>query len=226
MREGINSSGFAVIPDVLPEWEVHVLLAAIEAAGGEAGWAGKGGVRHLLDRVPRVRELAESTRIRGLVEPVLGEQAFAARGILFDKTARANWKVPWHQDLTIAVQERIEVAGFGPWTVKDGVPHVQPPTKILENMLAVRIHLDACGEENGPVRVIPGTHARGRLSAAQIQSIQEAEAGVSCRVGQGGVLLMRPLLLHASSSAMAPGHRRVIHLEFAACSLPGGLHWY
>jgi len=226
LLERVAADGFAIVPNVIGTDETAALLAAVESAKDGSSIAGRGGVRNLLDRVSKVREFAESSRIRKLVESILGEHAFAARGILFDKTPEANWKVPWHQDLTIAVQRKVELAGFGPWTVKDGVQHVQPPTEILEAMLAVRIHLDECSEENGPIRVIPGSHSKGRLSAEQIRSMQEATSSVSCPVGQGGALLMRPLLLHASSTATSPNHRRVIHLEFASCCLPSGLRWH
>jgi hypothetical protein len=222
----VATHGFAIIADVLARAEAEALLRSLESAGGGAPAAGRGGIRNLLDRVPAVRDLADSKAVRALVDPVLGSNAFAARGILFDKIPGANWKVPWHQDLTIAVQTRVDAPGFGPWTVKDGVPHVQPPTAILTEMLAVRIHLDDCSEVNGPLRVVPGSHAHGRLSAARVQSIQEASVAVCCTAGQGSVVLMRPLLLHASSAASAPGHRRVIHLEFAASSLPAPLQWY
>jgi len=217
----VVTNGFAVVPQVLAPPEIAALIDAVETPA-----ARRGGIRNLLDRVPAVRELAGSSAIRALVEPVLGRDAFAARGILFDKVPGANWKVPWHQDLTIAVRTRVETPGYGPWTVKDGVPHVQPPAEILEQMLAVRIHLDDCGEANGPLRVIPGSHAHGRLTAERIQAIQESTTAVCCTAGQGSVVLMRPLLLHASSAASAPGHRRVIHIEFAASQLPDGLDWY
>jgi hypothetical protein len=84
--------------------------------------------------------------------------AFAVPATLFDKTADANWLVPWHQDLTICVKKKVDVPGYGPWTIKAGVPHVQPPVAILDRRLAVRIHLDNCSERNGALRVLPGTH--------------------------------------------------------------------
>jgi len=224
--EEITANGFSIIPNVLEAEEVASLLSAIEAACNESMNIGRGGIRNLLDRVPEVRVVAESSTIRRLVDPILGERAFAARGILFDKTPEANWKVPWHQDLTIAVQGRTEATGFGPWTVKAGVNHVQPPTEVLENMVAVRIHLDECREDNGPMRVIPGSHSKGRLTAEQIQSIQLSSPSVACSVGRGGVLVMRPLLLHASSAASLPSHRRVIHIDFVSYHLPVGLRWF
>ena len=137
----------------------------------------------------------------------------------------ANWKVPWHQDLTIEVRKKLDVSGFGPWSTKAGVVHVQPPASTLENMLAVRIHLDDCDESNGPLRVIPGSHRLGRLTSEQILRIA-AQPAVRCTVPAGGVMLMRPLLVHASSACRDPRHRRVIHLEFAAGALPAGLEWH
>lgn len=221
LTAAVTENGFAVIPGVLSPLRVEEVIDAVEVAS--VATAGKGGTRNLLDRVPGIRDLAEVDPIRGLVERVLGRNPFAARAILFDKTPTTNWKVPWHQDLTISVEARLDVAGFGPWTVKEGVVHVQPPTAILESMLAVRIHLDDCGEDNGPVRVIPGSHRRGRLTMEQIQAAQSESPIVTCPVGSGGVLLMRPLLLHASSAAVSPAHRRVIHIEFSSTELPGGL---
>ncbi len=160
-----------------------------------------------------------------MVEAILGDGCFPVRGIFFDKVPDANWKVPWHQDLTIAVQERINVIGFGPWSTKAGVLHVQPPVSVLETMVSIRIHLDPCGESNGALRVIPGSHRNGRIPESQISLIRQTRRDHVCEVGQGGALLMRPLLLHASSPSSVPGHRRVIHIDYAADALPDGVKW-
>lgn len=186
---------------------------------------GYGGVRNLLELVPEVCELSRSKPIRDVAESILGTECFAVRSVFFDKTPQTNWKVTWHQDLTIAVQRRIEVNGFEPWTEKAGIPHVQPPITILERMLAVRVHLDDCMDENGPVRVLPGSHKSARLSPKEIEQWKTQVEPVACLVPRGGILVFRPLILHASSPAQQPGHRRVIHLEFAAEDLPGGLEW-
>jgi ectoine hydroxylase-related dioxygenase (phytanoyl-CoA dioxygenase family) len=134
--------------------------------------------------------------------------------------------VPWHQDLAIAVRQRIDVSDFGPWSQKNGVVHVQPPRQVLESMLTVRLHLDDCGEENGPLRVVAGSHARGILLPAEIEPVVWGGPVMTCAVARSGAVLMRPLLLHASSIARRPGHRRIIHLEFAAGELPGCLRWH
>ena len=172
-----------------------------------------------------MRELAHSEAVRALVAPVLGDRFFPVRGILFDKIPDANWRVPWHQDETIAVQERVEAEGFGPWSMKADVLHVQPPAEVLEHMVSVRLHLDNCGEENGALRVIPGSHLHGRIPEDEIQAMRETHEFV-CVVGVGGALLMRPLLLHASSPSRVPGHRRVVHLDFASVQLPNGMRWF
>jgi ectoine hydroxylase-related dioxygenase (phytanoyl-CoA dioxygenase family) len=226
---GVHEHGFAVLPEVLAPEAVQVLLGAVEEIDTGEGVRRRESVyavRNLLDAVPAVRDVARSAGVRALVEPVLGTGCFAVRGILFDKTPDANWKVAWHQDLSIAVRERREVPGFGPWSEKAGTVHVQPPATLLERMLTVRIHLDPCGPANGPVRVIPGSHRAGRLDAREVERWRADVPPVPTCTGAGGVLLMRPLLLHASSPATEPAHRRVVHLEFAADDLPGGLEWH
>lgn len=228
-RTHLDAHGYALVPGVIDRAEVDALLAALARAGeGEAVRRRESvyAIRNLLEEVPEVRALARSAAVRALVEPVLGEGAFAVRGILFDKTPDANWKVVWHQDLTIAVRERQEVPGFGPWSEKEGVPHVQPPAPLLAGMVAVRLHLDDCTETNGPVRVIPGSHRDGRLAPGDIDRWRAAGPEVVCTVPRGGILAFHSLLLHASSPAQVPAHRRVVHLEFAADPLPGGLEWY
>jgi ectoine hydroxylase-related dioxygenase (phytanoyl-CoA dioxygenase family) len=165
-----------------------------------------------------VRELAASAPVRTLAETVLGKICVAVKGTFFNKTQESNWKVAWHQDLTIVVRDRREVHGFGPWTVKAGIVHVQPRAETLSRILVLRLHLDESGEENGPLRVIPGSHRRGRFSAQEVAEWSRRSI-ITCTVPRGGVLLMRPLLLHASSACLVPKPRRVVHLEFAAHDL-------
>ncbi len=160
----IDQDGWAVTAPVVPHCELEELTDALSALANSR--QGRGGVRNLLLDVPAVARLAISLAVRTVAEQVLGPHAFAVRALFFDKTPDANWKVIWHQDLTIAVERQVHVEGYGPWSVKDGVPHVQPPVEILEQMLAVRVHLDASGTDNGPVRVLSGSHRVGRLSAA------------------------------------------------------------
>ena len=227
-----ETDGFAIVAGVLTADEVDALAAEFAVAEGvsSAGALQRGGQvyarRNVLTDVRLVRGLARSEAVRSLVEPVLGSGAFASRGLLFDKTSEANWMVPWHQDLTVAVKARIDAPGFGPWTVKAGVAHVRPPVSVLERMLTVRVHLDDCGPGLGPLRVLPGSHRDGRIGAEGCRAWLERVEAVPCLVTRGAVVLMRPLLLHASSAADVPGHRRVVHLEFAAEPLPHGVEWY
>jgi hypothetical protein len=202
--EVIAADGYALISDVIGAEDI------LELQGTAKAGAGRGGVRNLLD-VAGMRELALSEPLMKLVREVLGPEAKVVRGILFDKRDGANWKVPWHQDVTIAVAQRVDADGFGPWSNKAGVLHVQPPADVLEQMISVRLHLDDCPEENGALRVLPGTHLQ--------------DTGVVCEVDAGGVLMMRPLLIHASSAATQPRHRRVVHFDYANVQLPAGMGW-
>lgn len=171
-----------------------------------------GGQRRVFERVPELSDLLVGLSWRA--EEVCGCAVVLCRSILFDKTPTANWKVGWHQDVTLSCSQRFELDGWRNWTEKDGLPHVQPPVAVLESMLTLRLHLEPCGSDNGPLRVLPGSHRSGRLSptevAAQVASVEPVE----CACEAGEVLLMRPLLVHSSSSARAPGRRRVVHLEF------------
>jgi ectoine hydroxylase-related dioxygenase (phytanoyl-CoA dioxygenase family) len=224
----VRRDGFTVVGRALDERALSSFEESLEGVAYGEGVLRRGGVyaiRNLLEVLPAARALANSAAVRALVEPVLGAGCFAVRGVLFDKTPAAPWKVAWHQDLTVAVRERVEVEGFGPWSIKAGVVHVQPPARVLEGVLAVRLHLDDCDESNGPLRVLPGSHLSGRLSAEEIARWCAEVRPVTCVVPRGGAVLMRPLLLHSSPAPRAPRRRRVVHLEFASAPLPHGLEW-
>jgi len=183
------------------------------------------GIRHLLNVVPRLHEIVASSPFIELARAVLGEEARPVKGVYFDKTPQANWPVPWHQDATITVREHRDVAGFEMRPVKDGVVHALPPVELSEKMLALRIHLDDAEVDHGALRVIPGSHREGRLDKNQTDRWLSGISEVVCSVAAGDVMLMRPLLLHASSPCRRPEHRRVIQIEYASFDLPGGLEW-
>ncbi len=229
IESDLEKCGFAIVDRYLDTDSIELLIADITALNVNIDYSGRlrqrAGIRNILELVPSVANLAHSGEIRSIVEPLLGDNARVVRGIFFDKQPTANWKVPWHQDLSIAIKQHREVTDYLAPSIKSGIPHIQPPTTILEQMLTVRIHLDKCDRSNGALKVIPGSHCQGRLTTAQIDLWKQTPA-ISCDLDVGGVLLMRPLLLHASSLATIPTHRRVIHLEYANCELPGGLEWY
>lgn len=218
----VHDEGWAVTPAVVPSSVLDANSDALTTF--QDSDSRRGGLRNLLD-VQVVRALARSAPVRSVAEAVLGPDCLAVRGLFFDKSPGANWRVAWHQDLTIAVRVRREVEGFGPWSEKAGVIHVQPPAHILERMLAVRVHLDSCGPEAGPVRVLPGSHRAGKLDPTDIEAWKSRVEPVECITSRGGILAFRPLLLHASSPAVSPSRRRVVHLEFAEGPLPTGLEW-
>jgi ectoine hydroxylase-related dioxygenase (phytanoyl-CoA dioxygenase family) len=223
----IANDGYAIREDVLSEAKIDELIDALARRQDGEGLLRRGrvfAVRNLLD-LPEIRDLASSEPVLNLARAVLGNAAFPVRGILFDKIPEANWKVPWHQDVTIAVQTREDVDGFGPWSTKAGILHVQPPAAVIERMISIRLHLDACDESNGALQVIPGSHRSGRIAEAEIASILAKSRAHLCAVKRGGALLMSPLLLHASSAAQTPVHRRVVHLDFASEQLPDPLKW-
>lgn len=219
----VAQDGFAVVSPLLSSSELAELLRAVEHLGPVAD--GRGGVRGVLAKSEALCRFAEEGPSAVLARAVLGPEARPVKGTLFDKTPGANWLVPWHQDLTIAVRERRDVPGFGPWSIKDGIVHVQPPAEVLARVLAIRVHLDETGPDNGALRVLPGSHLEGKLSDEDIERLRRERPERVCPVPAGGAMLMSPLLLHASSPSDSPHHRRVLHFEYAAGELPGALDW-
>jgi hypothetical protein len=236
-RKQLSDDGFVLVRGAIDAQAIERLRRVVdEMTNGHEHNGRTYAARNLL-AVPEIAELARSEGVAGLVrqglagmsgkrkDPARQAGPTAVRGLLFNKVAEANWAVPWHQDLTIAVRERREAPGFGPWSVKDGVVHVQPPDTVMAGMLSVRIHLDDTSAANGALRVIPGSHTQGRLSAEEIGRWTTSREPVKIEAPAGSVFLMRPHLLHASSAAESPGQRRVIHIEYAGDDLPFGLEW-
>ena len=176
-------------------------------------------------RVAADGELAGSPVVQETVDAILGPTNRLVRSILFDKVPGSNWSLRWHQDRTIAVIRRVDVPGYGPWSVKAGIVSVHPPVEVLERMITVRIHLDPCTKENGALRVIPGSAASGKLGSDEVADRVARGPEIVCETPAGGALLMRPLTLHASGPTRSSGHRRILHLDFASGALGGRLQW-
>lgn len=156
---------------------------------------------------------------------LIGAGAMPVRVLLFDKSPSRNWAVGWHQDRVIAVKERREVPGFGPWSVKEGIAHAVPPIEVLRGMVTLRLHLDPVGADNAPLLYAPGSHRLGIVPVENVPGVVE-RSGVGISLASAGdVWVYSTLILHASEPATAPARRRVLHVDYAAAALPGGLEW-
>lgn len=194
-------------------------LPVDEALDGDAA-----GSRGLLSR-PWCAALVDPIRRCLHAAGVLDGDAVAVQCTLFRKTADRNWKVPYHQDLSVPVAARVEHPELSGWSSKEGALYVQPPAALLEKLLAVRLHLDDCGQEDGALRVVPGSHRHGRIESRRIAGIEKSTREQVCLAAAGDLWLMRPLLLHASSKAARPSGRRVLHFLFAPPRPGCGLQW-
>lgn len=232
LRQQLDQDGFAVVRDVVDSDVVDQLKKAVELARSAdnplavSNSSGVYGLRNLIDAVPAVADLVQVPGLIAVLGQLFDDPACLVRATLFDKTNGANWGVFWHQDLSIAVRKRLDVDGFAAWTRKAGVDCVQPPTAIMSQIRAVRIHLDDSGPEQGALRVLPGTHRLDRLAETDVQACQSKTQEVVCEARAGDAVIMCPLLLHASSPMTSGSHRRVIHLEFADFALPSQLEWF
>ena len=211
----VGSDGFAIHQEVLAADELAHLAAELSPLIADGRRAG---ARHLA-RLPAVAAIARDRRLHQLACELLGSGAVPYRATLFNKTGKANWLVVWHQDTALPLRRRFEAPGWGPWSVKLGIHYAHAPAWALERIVALRLHLDDSTDDNGPLRVIPGSHRHGVLDDAAIAATVRGAAAFTCRIAKGGVMLMRPLLLHASSKCLSPAPRRVLHIEYAATEL-------
>ena len=169
--------------------------------------------------------LAPNGALQRIATEILGGGANRVRAILFDKSADANWSAGWHQDRTIAVRERRETEGYGPWSVKGGAVHVEPPFDILRTMITMRAHLDDCDTDNAPLLIAPGSHRLGRVPVAEIDAAAERLGTACCLALAGDIWVYATAIIHASERAHRPRRRRVLQVDFSANALPGGLEW-
>jgi ectoine hydroxylase-related dioxygenase (phytanoyl-CoA dioxygenase family) len=227
IKQDFLEYGFKVIEHVFSEDKVEALINAIERADTSKATFHKSAdlfaIRQFFKEVPQTLPLIFVEKLNGIINDLFGNSYFVVKSIYFDKPEASNWFVPYHQDLTISVDKRVEIEGFGPWSVKQNGYAVQPPLALLESNFTIRIHLDDTDENNGALRVIPKSHFKGIYRPDKIDCGKEME--VSCTVPKGGIMLMHPLLLHASSRTTNNQKRRVIHIEFSNQRLPEPLQW-
>ncbi len=213
-----KSVGWARLGQLAPQPLLAELAGEMEAAGVV------GPSRAVLSLAPSARQVARSEAVLQAATDLLEGQPRLVRALWFDKVPDRNWPVLWHQDKHICVAERHEVHGFEAWSVKGGIAHVEPPLEVLQRMATIRIHVDACRPNNGPLRIIAATHT-SKMSPEQIETAVASGVMEDVLAGEGHAIAMRPLLLHSSKRAEAPDHRRVLHLEFASDDLPAPLAW-
>lgn len=227
IKEKLLCNGFIIIDDVFTTEEVDPLLDTISQVDTTKPTFRKTNdlfaIRQFLKEVPATYPLIFNNKLKTIVSQLFGNDYFVTKSIYFDKPEQSNWFVAYHQDLTISVNKKIDVDGFGPWTTKQNQFAVQPPLDILESNYTIRIHLDDTNENNGALRVIPRSHLKGVFRPEAIDWTKETE--IICNVKKGGIMIMKPLLLHASKRTTNNSRRRVIHLEFSNRLLVDTLQW-
>ncbi len=181
--------------------------------------------RNLFTFSPLLEELVSSASFTRHASEILGPNCFAVRAVFFNKIVKSNWHVPWHQDIGVPLRERRDADGFSAFTVKDGIVHANAPGEVLAKLVVLRLHLDDATAANGAMRLVAGSHAAGRLHDDEIDTWAAKGREVQPEIPAGGILRLRPLLLHASAHSSSDAPRRVIHIEYANEDLPGGLAW-
>jgi Phytanoyl-CoA dioxygenase (PhyH) len=207
----MNDAGFSIFEGVLSSQECELLANAL---CGVALHRGRAGTRNLMSNAAICR-FAHDSRLLDLAGRALGADAVPFRATFFNKSARSNWHVLWHQDRALPLAGPVASTDWGPWSMKSGVLNALAPAWALKRIVALRIHIDESTSENGPLRVIPGSHEAGVLSSTDILQATNGNPAKACVVGRGGVVAMRPLLIHSSTRALNSQPRRVLHIEYA-----------
>jgi ectoine hydroxylase-related dioxygenase (phytanoyl-CoA dioxygenase family) len=227
LKDQITRDGFTILNDVFPTEEIDAISLIISKTNSTKPTFRKTNdlfaIRQFLKELPEVRDLIFTQKLNSIIADLFGNDYAVVKSIYFDKPGQSNWFVAYHQDLTISVAKKIHTEGFSAWTIKEGQFAVQPPAAILENNFTIRIHLDDTNQYNGALKVIPGSHARGICRLKDSDDTKKTE--IICTVKKGGLMIMRPLLLHASNKTTNNQNRRVIHIEFSNCVLPNSLQW-
>ena len=217
----MKDDGFWIIENVLTGVECDALITTLSLPIAKHSRAG---IRHLMASYD-IAVLASDPRLLRIARLALSDGAIPYRATLFEKSGRSNWLVVWHQDTALPLESRNTSSEWGPWSTKESMLYAHAPTWALDRIVALRVYLDDSTTENGPLRVIPGTHREGVLSDKEIFQIARREGSTECIVGRGGVVAMRPLLIHSSSKGRDGKPRRVLHIEYAvSLELEPGVH--
>ena len=223
----IKENGFTTVDNIYTDKEIAQILWTIDQTNQTKETFRKSAdlfaIRQFLKEIPEIRNLVFNEKLNNVIGQIFGKNYFVVKSTYFDKPETSNWYVAYHQDLTISVDKKVELANFGPWTTKQNQFAVQPPIHILENNFTIRIHLDDTDENNGALRVIPKSHSKEIYRPETIDWTVENET--TCAVNKGGIMIMKPLILHSSSRTTNNKKRRVIHIEFSNQELPEELNW-
>ncbi|WP_397364060.1 WYL domain-containing protein [Olleya sp. R77988] len=218
----LEYKGFGILNHVYTKRDIRKLKAKLDyylKENDEQAF----GMRKVIQKMPELKDILFNKNFRKLIRSI-DKDVFLTKAIYFDKSPKDNWYVTWHQDVPINVLEKKETEGFKSWTNKKGVISVCPTEDISKNTFAMRIHLDDTTIKNGALKVIPGSHHK-RLNDDEIKLITSNSIPFVSEVGSGGVQLIKPFLLHASSETTVQRRRRVLHLEFSSLVLPNGLEY-
>ncbi|MFP3597537.1 phytanoyl-CoA dioxygenase family protein [Chryseobacterium sp. SIMBA_029] len=223
----ILENGFEIINNIFSNEEINKIIYVLENIDTSKETFRKSedlfAIRQFLKEIPEIKDLIFNDNIKKVVREIFGKKYVVVKSIYFDKPEKSNWYVAYHQDLTISVDKKVNLPGFGPWTTKQNQFAVQPPLDILENIYTIRIHLDDTDEHNGALKVVPKSHSKGIYRSETIDWTVETEE--ICSVEKGGIMIMKPLTLHGSNRTTNGKKRRVIHIEFSDRELPEELQW-
>lgn len=227
VKDNLLKKGFSIVDGIYNDTEINSIVSSINNADHTNTTFRKSAdlfaIRQVVKEIPEILPIVFNKNLQNLISSILGNDYFIVKSIYFDKPENSNWYVAYHQDLTISVDKKVEMEDFVNWTKKQNQFAVQAPISILENIVTLRIHLDETNSENGALKVVENSHSKRIYRPENINWENEKE--VICNVNKGGIMLMKPLLLHSSGRTTKSKKRRVIHIELSNVDLPEELKW-
>ncbi len=226
-RQEFSEKGYTIVEDIFNDFEIENIASIINETDMSNPTFRKSNdlfaIRQFLKEIPGIAPTIFTDKFNSIINDLFGQEYFVVKSIYFDKPGESNWFVAYHQDLTISVNIKTDISGYSGWTVKQNQYAVQPPINILEDNFTIRLHLDDTNESNGALKVIRGSHLKGVFRSENVDWTNETED--ICSVRRGGIMIMRPLLLHASERTTNDKKRRVIHIEYSRTKLPDEINW-
>ncbi|MEW7279032.1 phytanoyl-CoA dioxygenase family protein [Aquimarina sp. 2201CG1-2-11] len=223
----LEENGYAIVNNLYSNTEIDQIIDCIAQGEQETSSFHKTkdlfAIRQLMKNIPELSGLLFNQKLITLIDSFSTSDYFLTKAIYFDKPSMSNWFVAYHQDLSISVDQKTDLDNYKNWTFKKGQYGVQPPLHILQNTITIRIHLDDTDKNNGALKVIPKSHLEGIIRVESKEWDTKKEH--ICEVKKGGIMLMKPLTLHASNRTLNDKQRRVIHLEFNSLQLHEPLNW-
>lgn len=148
-------------------------------------------IKDLFKDIPSIKPLLFNQNLSKILKSIC-ETPLLSEATYTERPNNSKEYLSWHQDFDFGKKEN---------------------GNKQKSSFLVFIYLDDVDHKNGALGVVPGSHNK-ILSDAEIETIANNSIPYVCETPSGGLLLMKPLLLHAWQEPTSQMKRGVIKLGF------------